>query len=118
MNTKNLELSSKKTYLLFSVCFITFGIAVAILASLFNYRLQATSINEEVLKRAQAEEYSKLALLGNSIALPEQVTKALVQNSLLLTYIEKPSSASLFNIQNIIYLYGYEPPTVHAGSLP
>ncbi|USD38900.1 diguanylate cyclase [Ferrimonas sp. SCSIO 43195] len=98
------SLSNRNSYLLLSVCFIVFGIAVALLSSLINYRLQSTNIDQSVEHRFDAEKNLKLEKLRTSVASLESMVTALAENPLTLAYIDAPSEERLQAMNNLFLM--------------
>lgn len=90
-----------KSYIIFTVSFIIFGVVVALLASFINYRLEYTKIDQELLMRVESEKLVKLESLANSMTSFDHLIQALAFNPLTQNYIEDSTSTTLSNVQNL-----------------
>ncbi|TAA43681.1 sensor domain-containing diguanylate cyclase [Corallincola spongiicola] len=90
----NLPTSSKKSYVILSLCFVAFGAAIAILTSLINYQLQFSNIDEEVQRRFVIERKNKVEDLSQTVQSLEVIVRALAENPLTQAFIDDPNSAT------------------------
>lgn len=81
-------LSKNKYYLIFSLYFLGFGLIVALLTSLINYKSSFTDIDIKLQNMANSEAEFKRELLFNYISRIEMLLSSITRNDLTLKYIE------------------------------
>ena len=104
---KQTSISKKRYYLIFTFYFLGFGVIVAFLTSLINYKSNFTDINIKLQNMSNSEAMFKRGLLLNYISEIEMLLSSITRNELTLKYLKTLESDDKNNLTNLFYALSY-----------
>ena len=99
--------TKKKYYLLFTLLFLTFGVVVALVTSLINYKSNFSDIKENLAEWSKTESELKGRLLTDYINSSERMLASIVRSDLTSAYLKSGSEDDKKNIQRLFYTLAY-----------
>ena len=97
----------KQYYLIFTFYFLGFGMLVAIVTSLINYKSSFTDIDNNFQTMANSEAGFKRELLSNYISEIEMLLASITRNELTLKYIKTDKLDDKNNLNHLFYALSY-----------
>ena len=101
------NISKKKYYLVFTFYFLGFGVIVALLTSLINYKSNFTDIDNKLQNLANSEAKFKRGLLFDYISEIEMLLSSVTRNELTLKYINSREPDDKKNLTSLFYALSY-----------
>ena len=102
MRSKESAMFNRRYYLQFSIYFLVFGSAIALITSLVNYNIQYSDIERQVAGKFSGEKLFKLTLLENFIRNAEDTTNALISNPITLSFALAPTEINRELLNNLL----------------
>jgi len=104
---KHSPYSKKKYYLIFTLYFLGFGIVIALLTSIINYKSSFTDIDNKLQLMATSESSFKREVLFDYISSTEMLLGSITRNPLTLNYLKSGGATDKQNLQNLFYAMSY-----------
>ncbi len=99
---------AKNYRLITTLCFLGFGIVVALITSVINYKSSFTDIERSLQQMSQSEYQFKHGVLSNYISKFELLLGSIAQNELALNYLKSQAPGDRHNLTNLFYALAYE----------
>ncbi len=99
--------SKKRYYLIFTLYFIGFGVAVALVTSFINYKSSFKDIKLNLHDMANSETEFKRVLLYTKISEIGMLLSSKIRNELTLKYIKSGNRDDKENLNNLFYAMSY-----------
>jgi PAS domain S-box-containing protein len=92
----------KRTYLLFSLYFLSFGILVAIFTSFINYQMQVINIDESLMDRFEKTKNEKIKDLNDYLSALDTTLFSAASNPITQRYLDNPSPSNREALQDLL----------------
>jgi len=104
---KQTAFPKKKYYLIFTLYFLVFGVVIALITSMINYKANFTDIDNKLQHLATSESEFKRNVLFDYISSVDMMLAAITENDLTHKYIKSGTSADKQNLKNLFYALAY-----------
>lgn len=104
---KNLSYSKKKYYFIFTLYFIGFGIVIALITSIINYKSSFTNMDNKLQQMADSESSFKRDLLFDYISSVEMLLGAIAKNDLTVNFLKSGTTSDKQNLTTLFYAMSY-----------
>lgn len=99
--------ANKNYYLIFTLCFLVFGLIVALLTSVINYKSNLTDIDKQLQQMASSEVEFRRDLLFKYISRFEMLISSITSNDLTTTYIKSKDVNNKKNLNDLFFALSY-----------